>query len=225
MKISYGILCSTELEETKRLVNFLLENKNKNDEIVVVQDMGWPKVMVKPDRRELWDYLDYLGQEHQNKIKFENYTFENNFSAIKNYLNSLCTGDYILQLDADEEISKTFINQLHAILDANPNIELFWLPRINIVNGLTEEHIRMWNWRVTTHSMTKEKVVNYPDYQGRLYKNLPSKIMWTKPVHERISGAETFTYFPDHEDYCIHHVKDIKKQEQQNKLYGKIAHG
>lgn len=225
MKISYAVLCSTELEETKRLIGFLLKHKNKNDEVVVVQDMGWNKMMVKPDRRELWDYLDDLGQEHENKIKFETYTFNNNFAAIKNYLNSLCTGDWIFQLDADEEISEILINQLHEILNANPDIELFWVPRINIVNGLTNEHVRKWNWRVTTHTMTKEQIVNYPDWQGRLYKNIPSKIVWKNKVHEQIYGAETFTYFPEHEDYCIRHIKDIKKQEQQNTKYDEIIKG
>jgi len=223
MKISYAILCSTELEETKRLVNFLLENKNKNDEIVVVRDSGWNNVGVKPDRILLHEFLSDL--EIDKKIVYEEYLFENNFSAIKNYLNSLCTGDYIFQLDADEEVSTTFISQVHDILLSNPGIELFWVPRINIVNGLTDEHVKKWGWRVTTHSMTKEQVVNYPDYQGRLYKNIPSKIMWSKPVHEKIMGAETFTFFPDHEDYCIRHVKDIQKQEQQNSLYGKIISG
>ena len=124
-------------------------------------------------------------------------------------------------MDADEIISKYLIESLPLILNAN-DIELFYLPRINIVNGITQDHIKKWNWRLTTHTYTKEQVINYPDYQGRLYKNISSKIMWKGKVHERIIGAETFTYFPDHEEYCIRHVKDINRQESQNNLYSEI---
>lgn len=38
MKISYAITVCNELEEVKRLVNFLLSNKRKEDEIVVLAD-------------------------------------------------------------------------------------------------------------------------------------------------------------------------------------------
>lgn len=223
MKISYSVLCSTELEETKRLIELLLKYKRDEDEIVVVQDSGWNKLTIKTDRRELWEYLENLSDE--NKIIFETYTFNNNFAEIKNYLSSECSGDYIMQLDADETISQYLIESLHLICEANRNIELFWLPRINIVNNITQEHIRKWGWKLTTHAFTKEQVINYPDYQGRLYANIPSKIMWKNNVHERIYGAETFSYFPDHEEYCIRHIKNIDKQELQNKLYSEISNG
>jgi len=86
MKISYAVLCSTELEETKTIVEFLLANKRKEDEVVVVQDEGWNKLTVKQDRRELFYYLADLAED--DKIKFEEFVFNNNFSEIKNYLNS-----------------------------------------------------------------------------------------------------------------------------------------
>jgi hypothetical protein len=38
MKISYAITVCNELEEVKRLVNFLLSNKRQEDEIVVLYD-------------------------------------------------------------------------------------------------------------------------------------------------------------------------------------------
>jgi hypothetical protein len=38
MKISYAITVCNELEEVKRLVNFLLSNKREEDEIVVLAD-------------------------------------------------------------------------------------------------------------------------------------------------------------------------------------------
>ena len=38
MKISYAIPVCNEIKEIQRLIGFLLENKNKNDEIVVLYD-------------------------------------------------------------------------------------------------------------------------------------------------------------------------------------------
>ena len=40
MKISYAITVCNELEELKRLVDFVLSNKRKEDEIVILYDTG-----------------------------------------------------------------------------------------------------------------------------------------------------------------------------------------
>ena len=38
MKISYAITCYNEVEETKRLLNFLVKHSREQDEIVVFWD-------------------------------------------------------------------------------------------------------------------------------------------------------------------------------------------
>ena len=40
MKLSYAITVYNELEEIKRLIDFLLSNKREEDEIVVLWDNG-----------------------------------------------------------------------------------------------------------------------------------------------------------------------------------------
>ena len=40
MKISYAITVCNELEEVKRLVNFLLSNKRKEDDLVILYDIN-----------------------------------------------------------------------------------------------------------------------------------------------------------------------------------------
>ena len=61
-------------------------------------------------------------------------------------------------------------------------------------------------------------IINFPDYQARIYKNDP-KIKWEGKVHETITGYETIAELPTEEYLCLLHHKSISKQEQQNKLY------
>jgi hypothetical protein len=43
---------------------------------------------------------------------------------------------------------------LPGILEANPDVDVYLVPRINTVSGLTEEHIQKWKWRI-------DKLENY----------------------------------------------------------------
>ena len=131
-------------------------------------------------------------------------------------LNSECKGDWIYQIDADELLDADLIVNLEDILDNNLDKDLILVPRINIVNGLTEEHIQKWGWNVNEKGW-----VNFPDVQTRIYKR-SSKIGWVNKVHERIVGFESYTSFPSDEVYCIKHIKDISRQEKQNEYYSTL---
>ena len=102
--------------------------------------------------------------------------------------------------------------QMKKILEIN-DVDLIWLPRVNTVKGLTEEHIKKWGWNVSEKGW-----VNYPDYQGRVYRNC-DYIKWVKPVHEQLTGHKNFSHLPPREEFSLYHHKEIKKQEQQNKMY------
>jgi hypothetical protein len=91
---------------------------------------------------------------------------------------------------------------------------MFSIPRINTVEGLTEQHIKQWGWRVDDRGW-----VNYPDYQNRILKNKP-EIHWVNKVHEKIVGAMTTTELPPGLDLI--HPKTIDRQEKQNAFYGQI---
>ena len=70
------------------------------------------------------------------------------------------------------------ITLLPSILEENPHNEVYLVPRVNTVEGLTNEHIQKWRWRVD-----KKGWVNWPDYQMRIWKNKP-EIKWRNKVHE-----------------------------------------
>jgi glycosyltransferase involved in cell wall biosynthesis len=206
MKISYAITVCNELDEIKRLVPYLLKNKRIEDEIVVLYDE-------KNGNPEVLEYL-LTFNKLPNVQTWRGFDWNNNFADWKNKLNDYCSGDYIFQIDADEMINEYLLKNISQIISLNPKIDLYFIPRINTVEGITDEHIKMWGWKVNDKGW-----VNFPDYQGRLYKKGMS---WYGKVHERIIGGQNFTSFPLDEEYCLLHPKTIQRQEKQNNFYKSI---
>ena len=145
------------------------------------------------------------------------FDWNNNFSDFKNILNGYCTGDYIYQIDADEMISEYMVQNLSTILEMNPGVDLIFVPRINTVQGITDEHIDNWRWRVDGDGR-----INWPDYQTRIYQN-KKDIVWINKVHERLSGHSCGSHLPPEEEYCLYHPKTIQRQEKQNNFYSQIG--
>ena len=205
LRISYAIPVCNEHKELDRLLSFLIDRKSNEDEIVVQCDQG-------NTTPEVYQALD----KHNRSIKVVEYPLKGNFAAFKNNLKANCQGAWIFQIDADEMLNEWFIQNLPTILQDNPTIDLFCLPRINTVDGLTEEHIKKWGWRVDEKGW-----VNFPDVQTRILANHPS-IQWVGKVHEVITGHKTHAVLPIVEEYCILHHKDIKRQEIQNTYYDNL---
>ena len=203
MKISYAILTHNEGECIAELLTLLTTYKRDIDEIVVVDDYS-------NDER-----TKFILNDVKDLIKLEYRTFDGDHTQ-KNYLNSLCSGDYILQLDADELVSLEFLNMLPNLLELNDTVDLFIMPRINTVEGLTPEWSSRWGWRVNEKGW-----VNFPDYQWRIYKNSPD-IKWKNRVHEVLDGYKTYSNLPEMEEYALYHPKTIWKQESQNNFYSRL---
>jgi uncharacterized protein (UPF0297 family) len=208
MKISYAVTVADEIKEIQQLLPLLIQNKQNTDEIVVQYDNQ--KVTV-----EVLEYLNDLV--YDKKIdRLVGYPLNGDFGTYKQHLNQNCQGEWIFQLDADELLEEQLISNLGTILNGNDSIDMFFIPRINIVNGLTEAHIQKWKWQVNDKGW-----VNFPDVQGRLYKNKQS-IFWAGKVHEQLQGFESYTIFPQDEMYCIKHIKEIERQERQNNFYEQL---
>jgi glycosyltransferase involved in cell wall biosynthesis len=143
------------------------------------------------------------------------FSLNNDFASFKNNLKSHCSKDYIFQIDADEIPHEYLIEILGEVLDSN-NVDIVFVPRINIVEGLTQSHIQQWGWNVN-----ETQWVNFPDYQTRIYKNTDD-VTWMGKVHERITGYNTFSNFPAEEQFCLYHHKQIERQEKQNSFYATI---
>jgi len=204
MKITYAITVVDEFVEIQRLVTVLLENKRLEDEIVILFDSSREDLYVE----------EYLRAKSVNgAFSWHKGTFEGNFADWKNKLTSLCSGDYIFQIDADEYPHKSLITALPIILEANPDNDVYLVPRVNTVEGLTEQHISKWRWKINNDGW-----INYPDYQWRIWKNKP-EIKWKNKVHEVLDGYKTYAPLPAKEELSLYHPKDIDRQEKQNAYY------
>ena len=203
MKISYAILTHNEGEYIEKLLSLLTTNKRPQDEIVVVDDYSKD------------ESTKQILEKYKNQITLNYRTFDGDHTQ-KNYLNSLCQGDYILQLDADELVHKELIDILPTLLEDNNEIDLFIMPRINTVEGLTQEWAQKWRWSVNENGW-----VNFPDWQMRLYRNC-DWVKWDGLLHSKIEGYKTYVLLPTEEAYCILHPKQLDRQIEQNNLYDKI---
>ena len=207
MKISYAITVCNEKLEVKRLVDFLLHHKRTQDEIVVLYDQ-------KNGDEEVINMLVKLNKLPNFQV-WRGF-FEGHFADWKNKLTEYCSGDYIFQIDADEIPNELLIENLPAILETNPDNEVYLVPRVNTVEGLTQEYILKWRWNVNEKGW-----VNWPDYQWRIWKNKP-EIKWKNKVHEVLEGYEAYAPLPQQEELALYHPKDIERQIKQNNYYNTL---
>ena len=206
MNISYAITVHNELDELTKLLDFLNNNIREEDEIVVQYD----EVGVTD---EVMEFLKVKKQIHGYTVV--GFPLNKDFASYKNNLKANCTKDYIFQIDADEIPHEVMVAYLPQVLEDNP-VDIVFVPRVNTVNGLTQEHITKWGWNVNEKGW-----VNFPDYQTRIYKNT-DEVTWMNKVHEKITGYSTFSNFPAEEHWSLYHPKQIDRQEKQNQFYTTI---
>lgn len=204
--ISYCITVYNEAQELARLIASIRPAISNSDEIVIVQTH---KNEEEKDS-EFYQTVKDISQRHATK--YGSFHFENNFADLKNYMNSLASGQYIINLDADETMMPFALEKLRPTVLEN-DIDLYYLPRINIVEGITQEDIQKWSWKINERGW-----INWPDYQPRIYKNNGS-IKWVSKVHEHLEGFQTHAMIEADGKIAIIHKKTIEKQRQQNNFY------
>ena len=201
--ISLAITVCNEHQELETLLNYLEERALSPVYEVVVQ--------IDQD-----NYTEeVLGMVIGRGIKHWFYPLNKDFASYKNELAKHCSGEYIFQIDADEIPAIELLDMLPSILKSNPEVDVYLVPRINTVSGITEEHILKWGWRY------ENERVNFPDYQWRIYRNT-SSIKWINKVHEKLDGYKFFSTLPPQDEFCLLHPKTIEKQEKQNQFYNTI---
>jgi glycosyltransferase involved in cell wall biosynthesis len=215
MKISYLVTCKNETLELLQLIEKLkthIDFVAPNDEVVVLDDFS-----DNEDTKKILSKAKIYGftvvQHELNK----------NFAEHKNYGSKRCVGDYIVQIDADEYLFPNLLNNIHEIIESNPTVELYRVPRVNIVRGATDNDARNWGWHVSKLPEFGDlPIINWGngDYQSRIYKN-SLRIQWHKPLHETIMGASVVAHLPKEVDYAIIHDKTIDRQKAQNEFYNK----
>lgn len=206
--ISYTITVHNEAEELNLLLDYLIKNISTDDEIVIQSDS---ERVTEEVEDVVANYIDKFP-----KMIYVKFPLNNNFSDFKNNLKKHCSQKWIFNIDADEVPSDFLIQNLHFILNDNSDVEMILIPRWNIVEGITDEHIKKWGWVYDEYER-----INWPDYQTRIYLN-DDKLYWKNNVHERLDGYEKYSAFPEEKEYSLLHLKTIDRQEKQNEFYSKI---
>lgn len=205
-KISYGITVNNEAEELTKLLDTLLPVIDKGDEVIVLQD-------ITDKDQKVSDILDHYG----NKIVRLEERLGGDFATFKNHLVRSAKKNYLFQIDADEIPNKDLIKNLKIYLSTKYRYDVFFVPRINIVNGITENDIQKWNWKIDGNGY-----INFPDYQQRILK-LNKKIFWKNKVHEVLFGFKKVNFLPENDfSFCLVHEKNIEKQSRQNDFYDQL---
>lgn len=213
MKLSYLITCHDETNTLDNLLSRVYEFIHDNDdEIIIITDNP---------TKETSDILSKWTSIGKSILSFE-HSLNKNYSEHKNFGISKCNGDYIFQIDGDENPTKFLLENIKNITEANPLIEVFWIPRINDFKGVTNEHAKQWGWRLSTSSTYNRPIINWPDPQGRLFKNIPDRIKWVGRLHERVEGNTTYVYLPFDEELALYHDKTIEKQMETNIRYNTL---
>lgn len=205
MRLVYAITACDEEEELFRLLNQI--KQNTDDGIVVQLDSN---KTIKGLLKKVKEYTEHVYY----------FPFHYDFSQFKNILNRHCKNlgfDFIFQLDADEMITEKMIKNIKPIIGSyESHVDGIYVPRINTVEGISEEDIKNWNWNLNERGW-----INYPDYQGRVYR---SNLEWCGMVHERICGDNLKWWaLPTEDDYSILHHKKIEKQINQNNFYTQLT--
>jgi hypothetical protein len=204
INISWCVTVCNELMEIQRLVSFLLQTIKNDDEIIIQYDM-------QSVTNDVLDYITLIDKSHSNCM-IAGFPLNDDFSTFKNNLSKLATKSYIVQLDADELPHAILMENIHDILELN-DIDVIVVPRVNTVEGLTDEHIQKWGWQVNENGW-----VNWPDYQFRIYRN-SINIKWVNKVHETLDGYATISNLPLDASMALFHPKTIERQEKQNEFY------
>ncbi len=211
--ISYLVTVKNETRSLRILLRFLdTYVQIPTDEIIILDDFS--------DNSETREIINFYSNKNSKVFKLYQHALNNNYGAHKNYGIEQCNGNFIFQIDADELPSESLVDEnLHAIIDSNPEIEAFAVPRINDFIGVTEAHAKQWGWRLSISPTYKRPIVNWPDYQFRIFKKDYPRISFLRRLHEKIEGYNKYVAIPPDEGYALYHDKTIETQIKTNLRY------
>jgi len=210
ISLSYLITIKNEDSTLKNLLERIISLIEPSDEIIILDDFS--------DNSKTKQIL----LEYSNKINVRvcQHALDNDYGSHKNYGIEQCNGDFIFAIDADELPPETLLGEnLHALLEENPGIEAYAIPRINDFRGVTELDARQWGWKLDISPTYERMRVNFPDYQFRIFLRSYPRISYKRRLHEKIEGYSKYCILPANEDYALYHDKTIEKQRETNGVY------
>ena len=150
MKISFLVTVHNEGDNDfgilmEQLFEYLQDNPK--DEIIILDDFS--------DNKETIDIINRYVYSDPNitsptfNIKHIQHSLNLDFGNHKRHGSEQCKGDFVFQIDADEYFAEDLLYGLKDLVEENPDVELFLVPRINIIRGLTKEHLKRYPWDIS----------------------------------------------------------------------------
>lgn len=198
--VSFAIGVCNEHIELENLLYCLSGTMFHCDEVVVLVDTNKSVPEV------------YKVLERYPWVKVYERGFTGNFAEHKNHLTSLCSGEYVFNIDADEIPNSGIIENIYTITQA----DLIYVPRVNLIPGATREFLKECKFNVSP-----EGFINWPDYQGRIYKQ---NLTWVGDVHEKIQGHKTSGQLPPQAHAALWHIKSVQKMKTQAEYYKSLGY-
>lgn len=186
MKISVVVNTWNEEKNIKRCLDSI---KSLADEIVLVDMYSTDKTV---------EIAKKLGA----KVYFHKFT--SYVEPARNFAIKKATGNWILVLDADEELPSGLVKKLKD-LSRNKKINFFRLPRKNIIFGRWIKHSRWW-----------------PDYNIRFFRK--GKVEWLERIHSVPLTRGEGEDLEDKEVNAIihHHYQSITQYIERVNRYSEI---
>lgn len=203
----YIIIPTHNEESVYRILPLFNKDRMPEDKIIILDDYS---------NEEYFTRLSEYAK--QNNIEIHQHALNKDFGAHWNYIYQFIPdNEWVVWFAADEIVDDNFLELTRSMLVNNAQIEQFWMPRVNTFYDETIEEFSMPNidWANPVGQM-------YPDYQGRIHRNLPH-IKWFGKVHEMLVGARS-TLILSGKEYTIIHHRSHQKCEMRDILYKEIGH-
>lgn len=164
--LSYCITACDENEELFLLLSQLEGVLGIDTEIIVQTDSS----------KVTKDVLHVINNHDiSDSIKHVNFPLNGDFATFKNNLFKHARGEWIFQIDADELLNPYLLYNVKEMLEINDNMEMIAVPRVNIVDGLTQDWINQWKWGISKQDnamgSTTEPISVYSDFYRVLETN------------------------------------------------------
>ena len=200
IKVSFTILSHNETDSLRKLVTQLNAIKTVWDEIIIVDDYS--------DNLETIKILSW-AEETGARI-FRN-QLKNDFSQQKNFALSKCKNQYIFNIDADELLDDNLAKTFKEILFLNPELEMYHLPRVNKVDGITLKHIGQWRWNITKlDTEIEEKILDKTSDEYKMLKSFGLVISETEHNNSPVRFFTPIINFPDKQGRIHKNLPNIK---------------
>lgn len=186
------------------VINILNEEKNIER---VLKSLKWVDEVVIVDDGSTDNTLDILGKLKidDRRLRVFKHKSAGYVEPARNFAILKATGDWILIVDADEEISETLVKRLIQVVDKMHQIEFVEIPRKNIIFGHWMKASMWW-----------------PDYNIRFFKK--GSVTWKNEIHSIPETKGSGISLDGKEDFAIahHHYESIAQFIERLNRYTQI---